>query len=74
MGIITQPLLLTSLLLIVSNVFVPFAVLYMNQPLKLDYVYATACLLGAVYFNFRGACGIEKSVREPQRAASVILR
>ncbi len=36
-------------------VFVPFAVWYMNQPLKLDYLYAMACLLGAVYFVFRGA-------------------
>lgn len=36
-------------------VFVPFAVLYMNQPLKLDYLYAVACLTGAVYFIFRGA-------------------
>lgn len=34
-------------------VFVPFAVLYMNQPLKLDYVWAGLCLLGAVYFIFR---------------------
>ncbi len=36
-------------------VFVPFAVWYMNQPLRLDYLYAMACLLGAVYFVFRGA-------------------
>lgn len=35
-------------------VFVPFAVGYMKQPLKLDYLYAAACLLGAVYFVFRG--------------------
>ena len=34
-------------------VFVPFAVIYMNQPLKLDYLYAGLCLLGAVYFIFR---------------------
>ena len=36
-------------------VFVPFAVLYMNQPLKLDYLYAALCLLGAVYFIFRNS-------------------
>lgn len=36
-------------------VFVPFAVLYMNQPLKLDFLWAGLCLLGAVYFIFRGA-------------------
>ncbi len=35
------------------SVFVPFAVLYMNQPLKLDYLYAALCLMGAVYFIFR---------------------
>jgi uncharacterized protein len=34
-------------------VFVPFAVYYMNQPLKWDYVWAGLCLLGAVYFIFR---------------------
>ena len=35
-------------------VFVPFAVLYMGQPVKLDYVWAGLCLMGAVYFIFRG--------------------
>jgi uncharacterized protein (DUF486 family) len=34
-------------------VFVPFAVLYMQQPLKLDYLWAALCMLGAVYFIFR---------------------
>src|SRR5688572_27214105 len=34
-------------------VFVPFAVLYMRQPLKLDFLWAGLCLLGAVYFIFR---------------------
>ena len=34
-------------------VFVPFAVLYMQQPLKLDYLWAGLCLCGAVYFIFR---------------------
>lgn len=34
-------------------VFVPFAVLYMKQPLKLDFLWAGLCLLGAVYFLFR---------------------
>ena len=34
-------------------VFVPFVVLYMKQPLKLDYLWAALCLLGAVYFIFR---------------------
>jgi uncharacterized protein len=35
-------------------VFVPFAVLYMKQPLKLDYLWAALCIMGAVYFIFRG--------------------
>lgn len=34
-------------------VFVPFAWFYMGQPLKLDYLWAGLCLLGAVYFMFR---------------------
>lgn len=34
-------------------VFVPFAWFYMGQPLKLDYLWAGLCLLGAVYFIFR---------------------
>ena len=34
-------------------VFVPFAILYMRQPLKLDFLWAGFCLLGAVYFMFR---------------------
>jgi uncharacterized protein (DUF486 family) len=38
---------------ITLSVFVPFAVFYMHQPLKLDYLYAGLCLLGAVYFIFR---------------------
>jgi uncharacterized protein (DUF486 family) len=35
------------------TVFVPFAVFYMGQPLKLDYLWAGLCLLGAVFFIFR---------------------
>ena len=38
---------------ITLSVFVPFAVFYMNQPIKLDYLWAALCLLGAVYFVFR---------------------
>jgi uncharacterized protein len=36
-------------------VFVPFAIFYMNQPLKWDYLWAGLCLMGAVYFIFRSA-------------------
>ena len=35
-------------------VFVPFAVLYMKQPIRLDFLWAGLCLLGAVHFMFRG--------------------
>ena len=35
-------------------VFVPFAIFYMEQPVKLDYLWAGLCVLGAVYFVFRG--------------------
>ena len=38
---------------ITLSIFVPFAVLYMEQPLKLDYLWAGLCILGAVYFIFR---------------------
>lgn len=38
---------------ITLSVFVPFSLLYMNQPLKLDYLWAGLCLTGAVYFIFR---------------------
>lgn len=38
---------------ITLTVFVPFVVFYMNQPLKLDYLWAALCLCGAVYFIFR---------------------
>jgi uncharacterized protein (DUF486 family) len=34
-------------------VFVPFAILYMKQPMKLDYLWASLCIMGAVYFIFR---------------------
>ena len=40
---------------ITLSVFVPFAVLYMREPLKLDYLWAGLCLVGAVYFIFRSA-------------------
>ena len=39
---------------ITLTVFVPFLMLYMKQPFKLDYVWAAMCVMGAVYFVFRG--------------------
>src|SRR3954452_18182751 len=38
---------------IALTVFVPFVLFYMRQPLKLDYLWAALCILGAVYFIFR---------------------
>ncbi len=38
---------------ITLTVFVPFALFYLKEPLKLDYLWAGLCLLGAVYFMFR---------------------
>jgi uncharacterized protein (DUF486 family) len=40
--------------MITLGVFVPFAVFYMRQPLRWDYLWAALCILGAAYFMFRG--------------------
>ena len=42
---------------ITLTVFVPFAILYMKEPLRLDYLWAALCILGAVFFMFRGHSG-----------------
>ncbi|RII27237.1 MAG: hypothetical protein CXR31_08285 [Geobacter sp.] len=39
---------------ITLSVFVPFAIFYMGQPLKLNFLWAGCCLAGAVFFIFRG--------------------
>lgn len=39
---------------ITLSVFIPFSYWYMQQPLRLDYVWAGLCMMGAVYFIFRG--------------------
>ena len=39
---------------ITLSVFVPFVLIVMKQPLRLDYLWAGVCLMGAVYFTFRG--------------------
>jgi len=39
---------------ITLSVFVPFAIFYLKQPLRLDFLWAGLCILGAVYFTFRG--------------------
>ena len=38
---------------ITLSIFVPFSVMYLKEPLKLDYLWAGMCLVGAVYFMFR---------------------
>ena len=38
---------------ITLSVFIPFSVFYMKEPLKLDYLWATLCMMGAVFFMFR---------------------
>ncbi len=38
---------------ITLSVFVPFSLFYMKEPLKMDYLWAGLCLVGAVYFMFR---------------------
>ncbi len=40
--------------IITLSVFVPFAYFYMDQPLKLDYLWAALCIVGAAFFVFRG--------------------
>ena len=45
---------LKNLGMVFLAVFAPFAVLYMKQSLRLDHLWAALCLVGAVYFAFRG--------------------
>jgi uncharacterized protein len=52
-GSLTLPQLKIMQEVIALSVFAPFAVFYMRQPLKLDFLWAALCLLGAVYFIFR---------------------
>lgn len=50
---LTLPQLKIMQEVITLGVFVPFSVYYMQQPLKLDYLWAALCMCGAVYFIFR---------------------
>mgnify|MGYP006313314939 FL=1 len=38
---------------ITLSIFVPFAIFYLKEPIKLDYLWAGLCMVGAVYFMFR---------------------
>ena len=40
--------------IITLSVFLPFSVYYLKEPLKLDYLWAGLCMVGAAYFMFRG--------------------
>ncbi|MFC4308361.1 DMT family protein [Steroidobacter flavus] len=51
--VLTLPQLKILQEVITLTVFVPFVMLYMRQPLKLDYLWAALCMMGAVYFVFR---------------------
>ncbi len=51
--VLTLPQLKILQEVITLLVFVPFAYFYMRQPLKLDYLWASLCIAGAVYFVFR---------------------
>ena len=52
-GALSLPQLKVLQEVITLAVFVPFAIFYMNQPLKWDYLWAALCMMGAVYFIFR---------------------
>ena len=52
---LTLPQLKIMQEVITLAVFVPFAVFYMHEPVKLDFLWAGLCLMGAVYFIFRSA-------------------
>lgn len=52
-AVMTLPQLKILQEVITLVVFVPFAVYYMRQPLKMDYLWAALCIVGAVFFVFR---------------------
>ena len=54
-GVLSLPQLKILQEVITLSVFVPFAVLYMRTPLKLDYLWGCLCMVGAVYFMFRSS-------------------
>jgi len=55
--VMTLPQLKILQEVITLTVFVPFLLFYMRQPLKLDYLWAALCMMGAVYFIFRDGMG-----------------
>jgi uncharacterized protein (DUF486 family) len=57
---------------ITLGVFVPFSVLYMREQVKLDYLWAALCMLGAVYFVFRSDL-TSPGLSEKARSAATIM-
>jgi uncharacterized protein len=55
---------------ITLTVFVPFAVLYMRQPPRLDFLWAGLCIVGAVFFMFRGQPSAKSTATERVRGVS----
>jgi uncharacterized protein (DUF486 family) len=53
-GALTLPQLKIIQEVVTLSVFVPFAVIYMKQPMRLDFLWAALCIMGAVFFMFRG--------------------
>lgn len=53
--VMTLPQLKMMQEVITLSVFVPFTVVYMRQQMRLDFLWAACCMVGAVYFTFRGA-------------------
>jgi uncharacterized protein (DUF486 family) len=53
-GELTLPQLKMLQEVVTLSVFVPFSIYYMNQPVRLDFLWAGLCLCGAVFFMFRG--------------------
>lgn len=52
--VLTLPQLKIIQEVITLAVFVPFSILYMRQPVSLNFLWASLCMVGAVYFIFRG--------------------
>ena len=55
---------------ITLSVFVPFAIMYLKQPLKLDFLWAALCIVGAVYFVFRGEGSATPIIQTPSQVQS----
>jgi len=57
-GQLTLPQLKMLQEVVTLSVFVPFSIYYMNQPVRLDFLWAALCLCAAVFFTFRGVVSV----------------